>query len=116
LGVDLYRDGSMISDVNEQQLLKEISDFLHAWIVVSPIGQQGMLFGRGNQQISPAIIRLIPPEQILVIATLSKVNSFAEHGLHVDTGEKEVDAMLSGYIRVLVDYRTWRMIKVNSGS
>jgi predicted polyphosphate/ATP-dependent NAD kinase len=115
LGVDLYHNGSLVKDVNEEQLLQTVPDFLHAWIVVSPIGHQGMLFGRGNQQISPDIIRRIPPEQIIVIATHSKVNSLAERGLHVDTGDPEVDQMLSGYIRVLVDYRTWRMLKVKCG-
>jgi predicted polyphosphate/ATP-dependent NAD kinase len=112
LGVDLYRSGHIVQDVNEQRLLDEVTDFLHAWIVVSPIGNQGILFGRGNQQISPAIIRRIPPEQLLVIATHSKVAGFAERGLHVDTGDPEVDRLLTGYVRVLVDYRTWRMIKV----
>jgi predicted polyphosphate/ATP-dependent NAD kinase len=114
LGVDLFLNRKMHLDVNEQQLLDLVPDFLNTWIIVSPIGNQGMLFGRGNQQISPAIIRRIPPEQILVVATHSKVNSLAERGLHVDTGDSEVNAMLSGYIRVLVDYRTWRMMKVTS--
>jgi predicted polyphosphate/ATP-dependent NAD kinase len=113
LGVDVYQSGQIHLDVNEQQLIDLVPDFLHAWIVVSPIGNQGMLFGRGNQQISPNIIRRIPPEQILVIATHSKIASLAERGLHVDTGDPEVDKMLSGFIRVLVDYRTWRMVNVN---
>jgi predicted polyphosphate/ATP-dependent NAD kinase len=116
LGVDLYQGGEMVLDVNEQQLLEMVPDFLNAWIVVSPIGHQGMLLGRGNQQISPNIIRKIPPEQIIVVATQSKVNNLAERGLHVDTGDTEIDRLLSGYIRVLVDYRTWRMIKVNSNA
>lgn len=116
LGVDLYRNGEIQLDVNEEQLLDTIPDFLHAWIIVSPIGNQGMLFGRGNQQISPTIIRRIPPEQIIIIATHSKVNNLAEQGLHVDTGNPEVNLMLSGYKRVLVDYRTWRMMKVKSNS
>ncbi|MFX1317802.1 MAG: ATP-NAD kinase family protein [Promethearchaeota archaeon] len=113
LGVDVYQQGDVHLDVNEEQLLKLVPDFLHAWIVVSPIGNQGMLFGRGNQQISPNIIRKIPPEQIIVIATHSKIASLAEQGLHVDTGDPEVDKMLSGFVRVLVDYRTWRMVNVN---
>ncbi len=116
LGVDLYQGGEMFLDVNEQQLLELVPDFLNAWIVVSPIGHQGILFGRGNQQISPNIIRKIPPEQIIVVATQSKVNNLAERGLHIDTGDPEIDKTLSGYIRVLVDYRTWRMIRVNSNT
>jgi predicted polyphosphate/ATP-dependent NAD kinase len=112
LGVDVYIGGKIHLDVNEQQLINLVPDFLHAWIIVSPIGNQGMLFGRGNQQISPNIIRRIPPEQILVIATHSKIASLAEGGLHVDTGDPEIDKILSGFIRVLVDYRTWRMVNV----
>ncbi len=112
LGVDLYQKGEVHLDVNEQQLLELVPDFLHTWIIVSPIGNQGMLFGRGNQQISPNIIRRIPPEQILVVATHSKIGSLAERGLHVDTGDTNINKLLSGYIRVLVDYRTWRMVKI----
>ncbi|MFW9934143.1 MAG: ATP-NAD kinase family protein [Candidatus Thorarchaeota archaeon] len=112
LGVDVYQEGKIHLDVNEKQILALVPDFLHTWIIVSPIGNQGMLFGRGNQQISPNIIRRIPPEQILVIATHSKVGNLADQGLHVDTGDLEVDKMLSGFIRVLVDYRTWRMMNV----
>jgi predicted polyphosphate/ATP-dependent NAD kinase len=114
LGVDLYQKGKIHLDVNEQQLLELIPDFLHAWIIVSPIGNQGMLLGRGNQQISPNIIKRIPAEQILIIATHSKVNSLVDRGLHIDTGDPEVDKILSKYLRVLVDYRTWRMMKVSS--
>lgn len=116
LGVDLYVNGNVHLDVNEQQLLELVPDFLQAWVIVSPIGNQGMLFGRGNQQISPNIIRRIPPEQILVIATHSKVSSLAERGLHIDTGDSDVDKILSGFIRVLVDYRTWRMMKISRNS
>lgn len=112
LGVDLYRDGKVHLDLNESQLIELIPDFLHTWVVISPIGNQGMILGRGNQQISPNIIKRIPPEQILIIATHSKVNSLADRGLHIDTGDPEVDKILSKYLRVLVDYRTWRMMKV----
>jgi predicted polyphosphate/ATP-dependent NAD kinase len=114
LGVDLFQNGKIHSDVNEKQLLELIPDFLSTWIIVSPIGNQGMVLGRGNQQISPNIIKRIPLEQILIIATHSKVNSLVDRGLHIDTGDSEVDKTLSKYLRVLVDYRTWRMMKVQS--
>ncbi len=112
LSVDVYLNRKVHLDVNEPQLIELVPDFLHAWIIVSPIGNQGMLFGRGNQQISPNIIRRIPPEQILVIATHSKIENLAERGFHVDTGDHEINKMLSGFIRVLIDYRTWRMVNV----
>lgn len=112
LGVDIYRKNTLIKDVNEQEMLKEIDDWQNTWIIVSPIGRQGILFGRGNQQISPEIIRLVGKEKIMVLATKSKIRSIDESVLRVDTGNAEVDRMLSGYIRVATDYREWRILQI----
>jgi predicted polyphosphate/ATP-dependent NAD kinase len=112
LGVDIYRDSSVINDVNEERILSEIGDWRATWIVVSPIGRQGMLFGRGNQQISPTVIKLVGREKIIVLATKSKIQGIRERVLRVDTGDKEVDDMLAGYLRVATDYREWRVMKV----
>lgn len=112
LGVDIYRDGTLIKDVNEKRILEEISDFKNTWIIVSPIGHQGMIFGRGNQQISPEIIRRVGKERIIVAATNSKLQGISNNMLRVDTGDTTVDTMLRGYIKVIVDYRVWRMVRV----
>jgi predicted polyphosphate/ATP-dependent NAD kinase len=112
LGVDLYRDKTVIKDVNEQKMLQTIKDWRNVWIIVSPIGRQGMLFGRGNQQISPEIIRRVGKEKIIVAATRSKIQGIEGNILRVDTGDPEVDNMLRGYIRVVTDYREWRLIQV----
>jgi predicted polyphosphate/ATP-dependent NAD kinase len=112
LGVDIYSKGKVIKDVNEDRILREIKDWETTWIIVSPIGKQGILFGRGNQQISPRVIRLVGKERIIVLATQGKIRGI-EHGvLRVDTGEETVDAMLKGYIRVATDYREWRLLRV----
>lgn len=112
LGVDIYHNGILIKDVNEQRILEEIQDFKDTWIIVSPIGHQGMLFGRGNQQISPEIIKRVGKEKIIVVATRNKLHGIPENVLRVDTGEATVDAELRGYIKVIVDYREWRLIRV----
>lgn len=112
LGVDIYRNGTLIKDVNERRILEEIPDFKDTWIIISPIGHQGMLFGRGNQQISPEIIKRVGKEKIIVVATRNKLRSVPENALRVDTGDAVVDAVLRGYIKVIVDYREWRMIRV----
>ncbi len=112
LGVDLFIDGQMHNDVNEARILELIPDFNKAWIVVSPIGHQGMIFGRGNQQISPEIIKRVGKEHILVIATPSKLRDISSRTLKVDTGNPSVDEMLRGYIRVITDYNEIRLIKV----
>ncbi len=112
LGVDIYRDKTVVKDVNEQILLQEIKDWQNVWIIVSPIGRQGILLGRGNQQISPEIIRRVGKEKIIVAATRSKIQGIEGNILRVDTGDPEVDNMLKGYIRVVTDYREWRLIRV----
>jgi predicted polyphosphate/ATP-dependent NAD kinase len=112
LGVDIYQEKSVIKDLNENGILNEISDWKRTWIVLSPIGRQGMLLGRGNQQISPEIIRRVGKEHIIVAATLGKIQGIEGHVLRVDTGDSEVDKMLRGFIRVATDYREWRLMKV----
>ncbi len=112
LGVDIYKEGNVILDVAEKRILKEVKDWHNTWIVVSPIGHQGIIFGRGNQQISPDIIKRVGKERIIVLATKSKLQNLEEKVLKVDTGDTEVDNELRGYIRVVRDYREWCLMPV----
>jgi len=112
LGVDIYRENRVIRDVNEEKILREVKDWNNTWIVLSPVGRQGMLLGRGNQQISPEILRRVGKEHIIVAGTRSKIQGIEGGVLRVDTGDGQVDQMLRGYIKVAVDYREWRLMQV----
>jgi len=112
LGVDIYQNEKAILDVDEKRILKEVDDWENTWVVLSPIGHQGILLGRGNQQISPIILRRVTKERIVVAATKSKLQSIEGNVLRVDTGDAETDKMLKGYIRVVTDYREWRLVQV----
>jgi predicted polyphosphate/ATP-dependent NAD kinase len=112
LGVDLYKKSKLVKDVNEAKLLRLIEDWRSTWIILSPIGRQGILLGRGNQQISPEIIVHVGKERIIVGATRSKLQGIEGGVLRVDTGVAEVDDMLRGYMRVITDYREWRLVPV----
>jgi predicted polyphosphate/ATP-dependent NAD kinase len=112
LGVDIYRNKRVVKDVNEKKMLSLIKDWQNTWLVLSPIGRQGMLLGRGNQQISPKIIRKIGKDHIIVGATRSKILGIDGGVLRVDTGDAEVDELLRGYVKVAVDYREWRLLKI----
>ena len=102
LGVDLLLNGKIIKhDVNEKEILESIRG-RKAKIVITPIGGQGFIFGRGNQQISPKVIREVGIENIIVIATKHKLKGLKK--LRVDTGDLKLDQKLKGYIRVIVDY------------
>ncbi len=115
LGVDvIYKRKIVAMDVNEKQLLQLIEG-KRCKIIVSPIGGQGYIFGRGNQQISPSIIKKIGKENLIVISTKNKLFSIGlDHPLLVDTGDREVDAMLSGYIRVVNGYNEEVVMKVST--
>jgi predicted polyphosphate/ATP-dependent NAD kinase len=112
LGVDVCHNKTVVKDVNERKILASVKDWKNTWLVLSPIGRQGMLLGRGNQQISPRVIRKIGREHIMVGATRSKLREIEGGVLRVDTGDGETDTMLRGYIKVAIDYREWRLVKV----
>ena len=112
LGVDVFREGEITPDVNEKKIFEIVKDWENTWIILSPIGHQGILLGRGNQQISPEIIKRVGRERILAIATKNKLQNIDGNVLRVDTGDPETDEMLRGYGRVVTDYREWRLVQI----
>jgi predicted polyphosphate/ATP-dependent NAD kinase len=104
VGVDVVCDKKLLAaDVNEAQLLKLLKG-QKSKIIVTPIGGQGHIFGRGNQQISHKVIRKVGKPNIIVISTADKINSLHGQPLWIDTGDRELDTMLSGHIRVIAGY------------
>jgi predicted polyphosphate/ATP-dependent NAD kinase len=69
------------------------------------VGGQGFVLGRGNQQISPAVLRAIGPDRVRIVATEAKLAALGGRPLLVDTGDPELDAALAGYRRVVTGYR-----------
>jgi predicted polyphosphate/ATP-dependent NAD kinase len=112
LGVDAVKKGQLLLwDANEKQLL-ELIHGKRARIVVSVIGGQGFIFGRGSQQVSPDIIRMVGRENVMVVATPNKLLSLKGRPLLVDTGDAEVDNMMTGYIQVITGYRRRTVYRV----
>ena len=98
LGVDVARNGvTLAKDATETTLL-ELTERAPAKIVVSVIGGQGYIFGRGNQQISPSLIRRVGKDNIISGRDTPKAASdLRGRPLLVDTGDAGLDAELSGY-------------------
>ena len=111
LGVDLIKNKHIIAkDVNEKQILKAISG-KSVKIIITPIGNQGFIFGRGNQQISPEVMKKVGLKNIIVIATPYKLSTTPV--LRVDTGDRELDSSLKGYMKVISGYTEKRVLKVH---
>lgn len=114
LGVDVILNKKLVvRDAWEKDLLNILEKYRRIKVVVTPIGKQGFIFGRGNQQISPRVLSRINREDILVVATRSKMNELKY--LFVDTGDRELDRKLSGYYKVLVDYNMYTVTRVLPG-
>jgi len=110
LGVDVVHGKQLIAkDADENQLLSAING-KKAAIVVTPIGGQGFIFGRGNQQISPEVIRKVGKENIIVVSTNGKLRRLS--CLRVDTGDPELDKELTGEVRVVTGYGEERRMRV----
>ncbi|ELY94811.1 ATP-NAD/AcoX kinase [Natrialba chahannaoensis JCM 10990] len=117
LGVDVWRAGSADSEVDgDEQLLAsdaaeaDILDVLESpvTVVVSPIGGQGVIFGRGNHQISPAVLE--QADEIAVVADAEKLAEIP--ALRVDTDDETINEELRGWQRVRTGRFTTRLVKV----
>jgi predicted polyphosphate/ATP-dependent NAD kinase len=117
LGIDaVYQKQLIAEDVNEGQILQLLKKYPKAKILLSPIGAQGFILGRGNLQLSPTVIKKIGIENIIVIATPSKL--IHTPILRVDTGDKQLDHRFAtqGYLMVVIGYRLSRVVKLQTNS
>jgi predicted polyphosphate/ATP-dependent NAD kinase len=112
LGVDIVRDGGVIkADATEADILRAVQE-RPGCIVVTPIGGQGHFLGRGNQQISPRVLRCVGLDNLLVVATPAKLAALHGQTLRVDSGDAELDARLCGYRRVITGEGTEAICRV----
>ena len=111
LGVDLFYNKKIFAqDVNEKEILDAITT-KKAKIIVTPIGGQGFVFGRGNQQISSAVIKAVGLKNIIVVSSKSKLSNL-QH-LRVDTGDQKLDDLFrANNLKVIIDYGIEQIVKV----
>jgi predicted polyphosphate/ATP-dependent NAD kinase len=104
LGVDVVKNGTVVTqDAREKTLLDLLETEKDIRIIISPIGAQGFILGRGNQQISAAIVRRTGIQNIIVVATPHKLQETPE--LFVDTGDRSLDREFGESIQVISGYR-----------
>jgi predicted polyphosphate/ATP-dependent NAD kinase len=114
LGVDIVYGRKIIArDVNEKGILDCLEGHDgNIKMIVTVIGGQGYIFGRGNQQLSPEVIRRVGLDNIIIAASKPKMLSLFGKPLLVDTGDEELNEALNGYRRVFVGYENSVMFRV----
>ncbi len=108
LGVDVVENGELLAaDVTAQQLLElcgDPEDGKKCEMVLTLIGGQGHVFGRGNQQLSPQLIRSIGLDKVHILATKTKLKALNNQPLLVDTGDPDLDEELQGVVPVICGF------------
>ena len=115
LGIDaVFNSERVAGDLAEQEILAllEGADYADARIVVTAIGGQGHVFGRGNQQFSPAVIRRVGCANVIIVATRNKLRSLQGRALRVDTGDRDLDQELAGMKQIITGYEQRTLYRI----
>lgn len=111
LGFDIVRNKELIkNDASEADLLAA-KDPGHTKVILSIIGGQGYLIGRGNQQLSPKVLEGMSKEDIQMVATADKLQRLNRRPLLIDSGSPEIDEMLRGYHKILIGNARYKIYK-----
>ena len=114
LGIDIQHKDKVYADLNEEQLIDILQQHTgNKILLLSPMGGQGFLIGRGNLQLSPTVLRLIGISSVLGVATPAKLTGLAN--VRIDTGDSELDLEFRErkFVKMLQGYRTTRVIRVS---
>lgn len=113
LGIDIQHNDKIYTDLNEEQLIEILQQHSgNKILLLSPMGGQGFLIGRGNLQLSPTVLRLIGISSVLGVATPAKLTGLSN--VRIDTGDSELDLEFRErkFVKMLQGYRTTRVIRV----
>ena len=111
LGVDAISECKLVgTDLNEKAILELFERYKSRKIIVTPIGGNGFIFGRGSKQFTPKVIRQVGRENIIVVGTRDKLSRL--ECLRVDTGDLEVDGLLQGSMDVTVGNKEEMLVEI----
>ena len=117
LGMDVVRDGQrLVADANESALLEAIAQAPGpVQVIITPTGGQGSLLGRGNQQLSVAVLRALGRDSLNIVASKSKVTALEGRPLLVDTDDTSLNRALCGYYQITTGYDDRILYRVSDG-
>lgn len=112
LGVDVLHNGSVIARDCSADELHRITENHRLEAVLSPIGGQGFLFGRGNQQLDARILERLNPDSCLIVCTSEKLGALGGGPFYVDILDPDVRDRFTGHRRVIIGYQQEAVIRL----
>lgn len=104
IGVDVIQNKKLLAlDANEAKILDLVTD-KPAMIIVSIIGGQGFVLGRGNQQLSSRVVQTVGTEKIVVVATQEKLVALSGKPLKIDLNDPDCESSFPQYMKVITGY------------
>lgn len=112
LGIDAMYSRELIEkDLNEERILELIKNYKNKKIILSPIGNQGFILGRGNLQISEKVLEFFEKEDMIIVATEQKLMNLKF--LKIDTGSEKIDEKFKGYYKIIVGFQKMKSFKLS---
>ncbi len=108
-------DGRVLKPGADAKEIEEATAGRRVQLVLSPVGGQGFLIGRGNQQLRPELLEHLGQKDLIVLATATKLGQLNGGPLYIDSGRRSVDEALTGYIRVLTGPGQTAMMRLEAG-
>ncbi len=111
LGVDAIYQGRIVgTDLNEDAILHLLEEYEKVRIILSPIGAQGFVLGRGNQQISSRVLAKTGINALIVVATPAKLQHTP--ALYVDTGDLALNRQFGETMLVICGYEMAQRVRL----
>ncbi len=111
------KDGALIgADLDERTIVELMDKSATTRLVLGVIGGQGFLLGRGNQQLGPAVLSRLSPEDLTIVAAADKLVALQPPLLRVDIGDEACFAWATGYRRVRIGPSRFMMMRVSAAA
>tara|TARA_B100000700_G_scaffold291900_1_gene351330 strand:- start:737 stop:1879 length:1143 start_codon:yes stop_codon:yes gene_type:complete len=117
LGVDWVHDGQVLAqDLTEAELYERVTALPQGQVklLVTVIGGQGHVIGRGNQQLSPRVLEAVGRENLWIVATKTKLKGLDGRPLRIDSGDEALDHAWSGMISVITGYHDEVVVRIEA--
>lgn len=106
LGVDAVFNGELVAaDLTAKDILGLLQEHSQAKAILSVMGGQGHIIGRGNQQFSPEVLRRLGKDNLLLVSTKTKISGLNGRPLIIDSGDPELDQEWAGTIEIITGYK-----------